>query len=612
MRAPLFALLLLAVPALAASPAPQDTRTWHRLVGILQYLEADYPMAVESKSEFELAEQRSFAAEAVEALKEIGPAGAGFVPRMLAIKARVDRAEEPEAVSHDCGRLAEELVLAGGLTRSPRQPPSLERGAQVFAASCTACHGADGSGKVPIAETMEPRPANFLDGEVMGGLMPYKAFNTTSFGVTGTAMAAFPTLSDEDRWSVAFYLFTLRQPGCDHKPPRVTLEELATSTDADLVAKYGEKELACLRRTIPDVDEERSLLIARGGVEDALRLAAEGNATAARQALLDAYLMGLEPVEAKLRMRGPTVVDELEKAFLRTRVAFEQGSPRAADEGKVLLSMLDKARRSSGGTPDFLAVLGMTLLILLREGFEATVVVAALLAALKKMGTPDHARVVHVGWVSALLVGAVAFLFGRHLLAGANQELMEGVVALVAVAMLLYAALWLNARANIRVFMGELRQKMQGALGRGSMASLFIVSFSAVLRESFETAVFLQGLAVDSVSGVAWGSVAGVLLMLGFVFLINRVGYVLPMKTLFSASTVLLVATAVVLLGKGLHALQEVGMMPLAPIGKGSFSVEFLGVYADVVSLVPQLVLTLVSLAYVGLHRMGWWPGSGS
>ncbi len=65
--------------------------------------------------------------------------------------------------------------------------------------------------------------------------------------------------------------------------------------------------------------------------------------------------------------------------------------------------------------------------------------------------------------------------------------------------MLLYSALWLNARAHISQFMGELRQKMQGALGRGSRVGLFVISFSAVLRESVETAVFLQGLALDSV-----------------------------------------------------------------------------------------------------------------
>jgi high-affinity iron transporter len=203
--------------------------------------------------------------------------------------------------------------------------------------------------------------------------------------------------------------------------------------------------------------------------------------------------------------------------------------------------------------------------------------------------------------VSALVVGAVLFLFGRHLLAGANRELLEGVAALAAVAMLLYAALWLNARTNMSRFMGELRQKMQGALGRGSTLGLFAIAFTAVLRESFETAVFLQGLALDSPSGVAWGFAAGTVALVVLVLFVNRVGYKLPMKTLFQASTVVLVITAVILLGKGLHALQEVALLPLSPIP--FVTVEVLGVYPDALSLVPQWLLALGPLAFTFIRR---------
>jgi high-affinity iron transporter len=595
--------LLVALPltARAAEEGASEGRTWHRLVGILQYLEADYPAAVESQSAFELAEQKSFIAEAMVAAQEIGPAATAFVPRIQEVKDRVDAGKDPEGVSRDCGALVEDLVLAGGLARSPRRPPDLARGEQLFKVACTACHGADGSAQVAIAQTMEPKPANFHDPETMEGLTPYKAFNTTSFGVPGTAMPGFPTLTEDERWSLAFFVFTLRQPPCEGTPPRVSLERLATATDPQLVAEHGEQHLACLRRKLPTVDEERSLMVARTRVEDALRLGKAGDMLGARNALLDGYLTGLEPVEVKLRAREPALVNKLEQAFLQARLAAEHNSPHLQDEGRELLSLLDQARRGSGSAASLLSVVWLTFLILLREGFEATVIVAALLAALRKMEATAHVRVVHAGWVSALVLGAVAFLFGRHLLAGANRELLEGVVALVAVGMLVYAALWLNARANMSRFMGELRQKMQGALGRGSTLGLFFIAFTAVLRESFETAVFLQGLALDSVAGVAWGSLAGGVALLAMVLFVRRVGYKLPMKTLFQASTVVLVATAVMLLGKGLHALQEVALLPLKPIP--FVTVDFLGVYPDAVSLVPQLLLALAPLAFVLIRR---------
>ena len=596
--------LLVALPLTvrAAEESASDNRTWHRLVGILQYLEADYPAAIESQSAFELAEQKSFIAEAMAAAQELGPAANVFVPRVQEVKARVDEGKDPEGVSRDCGALVEDLVLAGGLSRSPRRPPDLAKGEQLFKVGCTACHGADGRAQVTIAQNMEPQPANFHDPDTMSGLTPYKAFNTTSFGVPGTAMPGFPTLSEEERWSLAFFVFTLRQPACEGTPPRVSLERLATATDPDLAAEFGEQHLACLRRKLPDVDEERSLMLARTRVEDALRLGGAGDMLGARNALLDGYLMGLEPVEVKLRARDEALVNKLEHAFLQARLATERNSPHLQDEGRELLSLLDQARRGSGGTASLLSVVWLTFLILLREGFEATVIVAALLAALRKMEATAHVRVVHAGWLSALVVGALAFLFGRHLLAGANRELLEGVVALVAVVMLVYAALWLNARANMSRFMGELRQKMQGALGRGSTLGLFFIAFSAVLRESFETAVFLQGLALDSAAGVAWGSLAGGVALVILVLFVRRVGYKLPMKTLFQVSTVVLVATAVILLGKGLHALQEVALLPLAPVP--FFTVELLGIYPDAMSLAPQLLLALAPLA-VALIRRG-------
>jgi high-affinity iron transporter len=100
---------------------------------------------------------------------------------------------------------------------------------------------------------------------------------------------------------------------------------------------------------------------------------------------------------------------------------------------------------------------------------------------------------------------------------------------------------------------------------------------------------------------VAWGTVAGAVALTALVLFVNRVGYKLPMKTLFNASTVVLMATAVMLLGKGLHALQEVALLPLVPIP--FFTVEFLGIYPDAISFLPQLVLALAPLAFIAIRR---------
>ncbi|MBX5482364.1 MAG: cytochrome c/FTR1 family iron permease [Myxococcaceae bacterium] len=588
----------------SAEPEGEAQSSWHHVVGILQYLQADYPEALKSGSPTEMEEQRAFVQEAITTAQEIGPAARAFVPRMKDIQKRIDAGQDPEGVSRDCAALIEDLVLAGGLARSPHQVPELARGRELFAQACAACHGTTGDGQAPAAATMDPKPANFLDPRVMASLTPYKAFNTISFGVTGTAMPSFSTaLTEKDRWALAFYVVSLRHRGatCQGEPAPVSLEKLATESDEALAAEYGVDAVPCLRTRPPKPDDEALLLSARTHVLEAMAHAKAGDPSAAKQALLTAYLAGVEPVEPLLRARSPGLVAEIEQAVLRMRVAIDQRSPHVKDEGRELISLIDRARRS-GGKTTVLGVALMAFVILLREGFEALVVIAALLAVLKRMKAEQQARVVHAGWATALVAGGVAFIFGQQLLTGANREWVEGVVALIAVGMLLYAALWLNARANMSAFMKELRGRMEGALGGGSLIGLFFISFSAVGRETFETALFLQGLSIDSSAGTVYGALAGLLCLTGLVILVSRVGYRLPMKLLFNISTGVLFATAVMLLGKGLHALQEVGAVPIAPIPM--IRVDVLGVFPDAYSLVPQLLLALSPLAWSGVKKL--------
>jgi high-affinity iron transporter len=573
------------VVVLAAAPTP-----WAHLAGTLQYLDGDYPPAVASHDESELTEQRGFAQDAYDTAVALGPEAQALLPELASIRDRIGEAKDPEGVSRDCRALALKVIELGHLEVSPRRPPDLALGQQVWTKSCAACHGANGDAATDVAKALKPPPANFHDEKVMGALTPYKAFNVTAFGVKGTAMVPLPDLSDDERWAVSFFLFTLRQPACAALPEKhATLEQLATSTDGQLGPN-----VACLRRVMPALDKTQALFAARDGVEKAMGLHQAGKIDAAKKELVDAYLNGVEPIEPLLRARDATRVSELEGGFTRMRLAA--GDARRFDaEGATLVRLLDKTAR--GGTAsDFWSVMLTAMLILLREGFEALVVVVALLAVLKKMGATSHARTVHLGWSSALVAGGIAFALGHSLLAAADREWMETLVGFVAVGMLVYAALWLNARANTSRFMGELREKMTGALGRGSAFGLFAIAFTAVGRESFETALFLEGLAGDSLKGAVYGAGLGMVALALLVAFVVRVGFRLPMKTLFNASTVMLVATAVVMLGKSIHGLQELGVLPLLPLP--FVELPALGVFSDAFTLLPQLVLALLPLLW--------------
>ena len=114
--------------------------------------------------------------------------------------------------------------------------------------------------------------------------------------------------------------------------------------------------------------------------------------------------------------------------------------------------------------------------------------------------------------------------------------------------------------------------------------------------ESVETAIFMQGLAIDSFRATAWGAVAGLVVLLGVVLAMSRFGLKLPLRVLFEASTILLFVTAVILLGKGIHALQEVGMIPLRPIPM--IRIDLLGVFPDAWGLGAQLLLVSAPFIY--------------
>jgi high-affinity iron transporter len=587
---------LLLAALLATSAPPADDAAWHRLVGLLQYLHGDYAGAIALKDADEMAEQRGLIAEALHTVDGLGDRATPYRATIESLRVRIDQGVDPTGVSAECQLLAQKILEEQKLQKAPRMTPDLKKGEAVWAVHCALCHGANGDAKTPIAPTLTPPPVSFHDAERMTTLTPYRAFNTSTFGVKGTAMVAFPQLSEDERWALAFFAFTFRQPPCDHLPPAATMQELAQSTDEALAAKYTQAEVACLRRHLPEEKVAGGLFgPARAGIQSALELYAKGNVTAARAAVVDAYLLGIEPVEPMLRARDPEAVRRIEVGFTRTRVAADTGE-RFVEESTALLKELEKIESAGMTRSGFWPVFFAALLILLREGFEALVVVGALLAVLKKMNAPEQARVVYAAVVAALVLGIFALIFLQKVLAGANREWMETIVSFFAVAMLLYAALWLNARATMSNFMTDLRGQVKTAIGTGSSLALFTVAFTAVARESFETALFVQGLAGDSAEGALWGAGVGLMAVCLMVLVIRKVGFVLPMKTLFSASTALLLATSVMVLGKGLHGLQEVGVLGLTPIP--FIELPVLGIFADAGTLFPQIVLACAAF---------WW-----
>src|SRR5262245_9612486 len=250
-----------------------------KLIALLDYLGSDYKNAVKDGqvlNKDEYAEMQEFARRGLELfqqLKETDKADkAGVEAGLKQVAAYVEQKTDPKTVADLAKITKDKLLAAYQIVPYPRRLPALADGKKLYDDNCAQCHGATGRGDGPGRESMNPKtplPANFTDPERIGGLSPFKAFNSTSFGIEGTAMASFSALSDEQRWQAAFYVFSLRfseqavKNGSELARTKrlpdelLRVETLATRSDDELLEKlnpFAAKEadaldmLAYLRR----------------------------------------------------------------------------------------------------------------------------------------------------------------------------------------------------------------------------------------------------------------------------------------------------------------------------------------------------------------------------
>jgi high-affinity iron transporter len=263
--------------------------------------------------------------------------------------------------------------------------------------------------------------------------------------------------------------------------------------------------------------------------------------------------------------------------------------------------MLDTAaerlhHRSLSGAAAFTSA----FFILVREGLEALLVVAALAAFLVKTEHRNNMRYLHFGWIGALAVGFLTWLASVSLIeiSGASREITEGVAALLATAVLFYVGFWLHDKTNAAQWKQFIETNVRRALSAGTLWGLAGLSFIAVYREVFETILFYQALWVQtdaagkSMALSGFGVGIGVLAVLAWV--IMRYSARLPLRQFFSVTGILMFVLALVFAGKGVAALQEAGYIPVSPVNFPR--VDLLGIYPNLQGLLLQLGLLLLAL----------------
>jgi high-affinity iron transporter len=622
-----------------------------RLVALVDYIGGDYKNAVRDGqviNEDEYHEMIEFCSRSLELLFQLkareskDPAGVGSDLRRLA--AEVKNKGDVTAVTELAQGVKKRLIAAYQITTFPYVLPELAAGQSVYQENCAQCHGEAGRGDGPSVATMqpkEPKPANFTDGELISGLSPFKAFNTTTFGIEGTAMPDFSALDESERWQAAFYLFSLRfsrETAAQGKklfeagkfPEDLTrVASLATLSDREIEEKLKPyfvsaeerlKIVAYFRRGLLEERHLDPLLAARGLLQEALILYEQGQRERAYQKAADAYLEGFELAEPTLFARDPAFGHTLEVQFGRFRNAIRYGE----DTEKVqtlyqeIATELDKAADLMQSNPiSGIYLFSNAALIILREGLEAALIIAAILALLGSMGATTATRYIHLGWTLALVAGAATWGLAQTVLtvSGSQREIMEGLTTLIAAGVLFYVSYWLISKMETKKWQGFIRQKVQEALTGKRILALIGISFFAVYREAVETILFYQALWLQSASdtaSVVWGFLVGLSSLFLIILGIFSLGVKIPLKQFFGITSTLLYLLAFVFIGRGVEALQAGGWISVTPLPFLP-RIDLLGIYSTLETVLAQGIVLLAPLAaLVWIWRAHWLRVKGS
>lgn len=315
-------------------------------------------------------------------------------------------------------------------------------------------------------------------------------------------------------------------------------------------------------------------------------------------------------MEQAIGMSDPDRKTALEAGFAAVIGAAGNGDPRAtvAAAWRALRGDLQTTVHDFG-EPAYLGFWAASLqafLILVREGFEAILVITALAAYLRKVGAADKLRVIYhgVGWALAASIATAYFLTMVFRISGAGQEALEGVTLLIAATVLFYVSYWLISKREAARWQAYVRGQIDRALSRGSLFALGSAAFLAVYREGAETVLFYQALAGQSGgqgTAIAVGFATACLALGAVYWTMRYAAFRLPLGLFFGVTAALLYFLAVSFTGSGVLELQEAGWVSVTP-APGVPRLPWIGLF-------PSWEGVAVQGALVGLSLLAalWW-----
>ncbi len=607
------------------------------VIHLLDYLSKDYSRAVkdgEILDKAEYAEMQEFSRKIFDLAQTIdfpsrtrGP----ILSDLNNLKDLVQKKGSAKKIKEVAEKAKWAIIKATGYKVAPEIWPNLENGQNLYMRNCFQCHGTKGGGDGSFAAGLVPTPTNFLDDAVMADLSPLAAYNTMKLGVEGTSMRAYTELTNEEAWDLAFYIKSLRFQNqnidsavlkeiFEEEVDNVSLKEVSILSDVELRDKLkpeeqAGKKLKALRMfSLSEELTSTSLVVARDYLHQAVISYKNDHTREARQKALAAYLEGIEPVEVRLKANDPKFTAQLERQMMEVRQAIEQNKNISEVEIKVntALSTIDEAEKIMQGEKlNYWLSFFLAASIMLREGLEAFLIIALILVLLRSTPSAKKAMFyVHSGWMIAMLMGVAGWFLSDWIIgiSGQNREVMEGMISLAAVIILTFVGFWLHDHSHSKKWKQFVEKKVGAQIKGEKKIGLFFFSFMVVFREAFESVLFLQAIGLETNPGdrssIGLGVLTAFALIVVLAFLFLKYSKKIPVRQLFRYSSWVITILAVILVGKGIHSIQEAGWISVTgfPV---FLRIDWLGIYPTLESFVSQLILLgfLLMLYYLSNHK---------
>ncbi|HBY85463.1 MAG TPA: iron permease [Colwellia sp.] len=559
-----------------------------QLAQLVEYIGVDYITAVQNGqviNEDEYQEMLEFSAAIVKktSMQFGSEAKSPIYEQSIALEQAIKNKSSVSQVRQLSADIRGQLLAVLPELLLPTRLLSKQSTQTLYQENCSNCHGVLGKGDGELAQNLSPEPTNFSDKDRAMNRSILGLFDAISNGLDDTAMPAFTQLKEQQRWSLAFYIGGLAFKTANNRdklPKELSLQDWINFSPSQLVDSDENVDINFIEtyRSAPKLlfDEQQSPInITKSQLNTALKAYYKNDYEKANTLAVSAYLDGFELIENSLDARDEVLRKRIEANLINLRqvISIAGEEDNLIQLSEELFKQLDKAEQLlTGAALSSGALFTASLVILLREGLEALLVIIALMTVLVRTQRKDALKFVHFGWLGALVAGVATWAAAQSLISisGASREVMEGVAAMIAAIMLLYVGIWMHSKTNAQQWQAYIQKHINSQLQTGTLWGLATLSFIAVYREVFETVLFYQSLLTQAApaqfSVVLGGFIIGCGLLTIVAWGLLKYSIKLPIARFFSTTTYLLLALAFILMGKAISALQEAAIVTISPL----------------------------------------------